>query len=235
MGVAANILNIAAIGGFFTVFTVFIIGFRVVRGGIVAVFLGLFAQQFFAVADRNLIIIGVNFVKGEKPVAVAAIFHKGRLQGRLNAGYFCQINIAAQGRLCAGFKIKFVDLIVVQNHHPGFFRVDGIDKHAFGHKNLRWHRGAPACESRGQRRYQKNGVGKQKAGRIAYPPPVPTRSKQRGLISLGKCRKQPKYFSLCYHVRCGFPPATLIISANRELGLRGAHLELYMCADVIAS
>ena len=36
-------------------------------------------------------------------------------------------------------QIKFVDLIVVQNHYTGFFRVDGIDKHTLCHKNL----GAP--------------------------------------------------------------------------------------------
>ena len=185
MRVTANVFNIAGFGICVGVFTVPIFRVGIMRSGIVAVFLGLFAQQFLAVADRNLIIIGVNFVKGEKPVSVAAIFDEGRLQRRLNAGYFCQINIAAQGRLCAGFKIKFVDLIVVQNHHTGFFRVDGIDKHTFCHKNLRGHRGAPACKSRGQRRCLKNWVGTQRFGRAAHRPACSTRSVQREINSEG--------------------------------------------------
>ncbi len=37
-------------------------------------------DQRLAIGDRNLIIIGVNFAKGEKAVTVAAVFDEGGLQ-----------------------------------------------------------------------------------------------------------------------------------------------------------
>jgi hypothetical protein len=52
-------------------------------GGLVCV-LGLFAQQGFAVGDRDLVIVRVDLVEGEKPVAVAAVLYKRGLEGGLD-------------------------------------------------------------------------------------------------------------------------------------------------------
>ena len=86
MRVAANIRNIALIFGFgffagFSggVIAIIIISLIIIRRGLRAVFCRLLFQQFLAVADRDLIIVGVDLVKGQKAVAIAAIFHKGRL------------------------------------------------------------------------------------------------------------------------------------------------------------
>ena len=84
MGVAANIGNIA-IGfaiGFAICFgcrIIIAISLIIICRGLRAVFGGLRFQQFLAVTDRNLIIVRMNFVKRQKAVAIAAIFHKGRL------------------------------------------------------------------------------------------------------------------------------------------------------------
>ena len=64
---------------------------------------------------------------------VAAIFDEGRLQRRLYARHFGEIDIAFEGPLGRGFEIKFLDLLSVENHHAGFFRVACIDQHTLGH------------------------------------------------------------------------------------------------------
>ena len=58
-------------------------------------------EELFPVLDRNLVIIGVDFVERQKTVAIAAIFDKGRLQGGLHAGHLGQIDIATQLFLAA--------------------------------------------------------------------------------------------------------------------------------------
>ena len=50
--------------------------------------LGLFGEQTFAIFTRDLIIIGVNFGKSQKAMAIAAIIDERRLQRRFDAGYF---------------------------------------------------------------------------------------------------------------------------------------------------
>ena len=60
--------------------------------GIVAGALG--SHQGLAVLDRDTVIVRVDFTEGEKTLAVAAIFNKGRLKGRLDAGHACEIDIA---------------------------------------------------------------------------------------------------------------------------------------------
>ncbi len=142
MRVAADIFHFRRSRAVIAAFIFF--GLIVFRGGLVALFLGMFGQQRFAVANRYLVIIGMNFVKSQKAMPIAAIINKGGLQGRLNAGYFRQIDIAPNGRFVLGFKIKFVNLLIVQHHHTGFFRVDGIDKHTFGHLCLQKCGGAQA-------------------------------------------------------------------------------------------
>ena len=48
------------------------------------------------VSRRDLIVVGMDFAKGQKAVAVAAIVHKRRLQRRFDPGYLCQIDVSAK-------------------------------------------------------------------------------------------------------------------------------------------
>ena len=54
-----------------------------------------FGDQRFAVGDRDLVVVRVNFRKRQKTVAVAAVVDKGRLQRRFDPGYFCKVDIAS--------------------------------------------------------------------------------------------------------------------------------------------
>ncbi len=42
--------------------------------------LGQFGHQFFAVGDRDLVVVGVDFVEGQEAVTIAAVFDESRLQ-----------------------------------------------------------------------------------------------------------------------------------------------------------
>ena len=128
MGIAANIGDLAG-GGFLIIAACFAVTVNlvVIAFGLRAVFFGLLFQQFLAITYRNLIIIGVNFVKGEEAVSIAAIFHKSRLQRRFNTGNFGEINVTAKRRFELRLEVEFLNLIVVGHNHPRFLRVDGID------------------------------------------------------------------------------------------------------------
>ena len=86
-----------------------------------------------AIGDRNLVIVGVDFRKGEEALSVPAIFHEGRLQRRLHARYLGKVDIAFEGPLGRGLEIKFLDFLSVENNHAGLFRVACIDQHTLGH------------------------------------------------------------------------------------------------------
>ena len=91
------------------------------------------ASSAMPVGDGDLVIIGMDFREGEEALAVSAIFDEGRLQRRLYARHLGEIDIAFERPLGGGLEIKFLDFLTVENDHPGFFRVAGIDKHALGH------------------------------------------------------------------------------------------------------
>ena len=77
----------------------------------------------------------------QEALAIAAILHKGGLQRRLNARHLGEIDVSLERPLGRGLEIKFLDFGSVENDHPCLFRVAGVDKHAFGHGNLRRARG----------------------------------------------------------------------------------------------
>ena len=53
----------------------------------------LFRQQAFPIGDRDLIVVGVYLVEGEKAVPIATIVHKRGLQRRLDPSHFGEIDI----------------------------------------------------------------------------------------------------------------------------------------------
>src|ERR1043166_1545057 len=97
----------------------------------------LLGEQGLTVGDRDLIVIGVDFRKGEEALPVAAVFDEGRLQRRLDARHLGEIDISLEGPLAGGFEIKFVDLLAVEYDHPGLLRATGVYQHALGHYVLR--------------------------------------------------------------------------------------------------
>jgi hypothetical protein len=97
----------------------------------------LLGEQRLPIGHGDLIIIRMDFGKGEETLAVAAIFHKGGLQGRFDPRHLGEIDVSLERPLGSGFEIKFLDLRTVENDHPRLFRVAGVDKHAFCHGNLR--------------------------------------------------------------------------------------------------
>ena len=110
-----------------------------VAGAVLALFfrlaVGAFVRldQRLTVGDRDLIVVVMDFAEGEKTVAVAAIFDEGRLQRRLYARDFCEIDIAAQLFALGGLEIKFFDAIAANHDNPGLLRMGRIDQHFVGH------------------------------------------------------------------------------------------------------
>ena len=93
----------------------------------------LLGEQGLTVRDRDLVVVGVDFRESQEALAIAAIFDEGSLERRLHTRHFREINVSLERPLGGGLEIKFLDLRTVENDHPCFFRVVGIDKHALGH------------------------------------------------------------------------------------------------------
>ena len=81
---------------FFSGFAAHHIGGRIIfflflgtQGGFFSRMFGFLGEKRFAILSRNLVIVGMDFGKGEKSVAVATIIDKGSLQRRFDPGYFC--------------------------------------------------------------------------------------------------------------------------------------------------
>ena len=112
-------------------FTPFLAG---ARTAIFFIFLGpcksaLFFDQRFAVGQRDLIIIGVNFGKGQKPVPIAAVIHKSRLKRGFNPRHFSQIDVSCNLAFVYCFKIEFFNTISVHHNNPCLLGMGGVDKH----------------------------------------------------------------------------------------------------------
>ena len=88
-----------------------------------------FAQQGIAIFFRDLIVIRVDFRKGEKAVTVSAIIDEGRLQRRLHARHLGKIDISLELLVLGRFEIKFLDPVSLGDGHAGFFPVAGVDQH----------------------------------------------------------------------------------------------------------
>ena len=98
-------------------------------GVLVLVLVGLFffgAQQGFAVGDRDLVVVGMDFGEGEEAVAVAAVLDEGRLERGLYAGDLGEVDVAPELPPRGGLEVEFLKPVTVSDDNPCLFRVDGI-------------------------------------------------------------------------------------------------------------
>src|SRR6185312_198602 len=104
-----------------------------IGGALGALFLG---DQRLSVGDRDLIIIGMDFRKGEEAVPVAAVIDEGRLQRRLDARDLGEIDVTAKLLAVGAFEVEFLDAVAAQDHDPGLLGVGRIDQHFVGHNKI---------------------------------------------------------------------------------------------------
>ena len=100
------------------------------------------------------------------------------------------------GRLEAASKSNSSTLDTVENDHPGFFRVAGVDKHALGHGNLR-RRGPPQHVARALKCAGETGHGAAHVGKLGgangaerprgAPDPGGARTMKRSVVA-SSCR-----------------------------------------------
>ena len=90
---------------------------------------GFLFKQRLPVGDRDLVVVGMDFVEGQEAVAVAAVVDEGCLQRRFDARDLCQINVAAKQFARRRLVIELLYAAVAEHHHPSFLRVGGVDKH----------------------------------------------------------------------------------------------------------
>ena len=106
----------------------------------------LFGQKRHAVCNGDLVVVGVDFGESQKAMAVSAIFHKGRLQRRLNARHFCEIDIAFERFARSAFEIKLFQLAAAGHDNACFLGLAGVDEHFVAHDiSLRRQAGFCSC------------------------------------------------------------------------------------------
>ena len=86
-----------------------------------------------------------EFPKSEETVPVSAVIDEGGLQRGLHSRHFREIDVASQRPFACRFEVELFDPVTSQHHHPGFFRVRGVDDHLVCHAEL-------SCGARKRRR-----------------------------------------------------------------------------------
>src|SRR5580704_14901060 len=76
---------------------------------------------------------------------MVAVIDKCRLQRGFNAGNFGEVDITLYLLLSGSFEIELFESIAVEHHHPGLFRVGGIDEHTSCHSGITPGRAAAAA------------------------------------------------------------------------------------------
>ena len=90
-------------------------------------------DQRLPVGNRDLIVVGMDFRECQEAMAIAAVVDEGRLQRRLNARDFGEIDITAKLFAVGALEIEFFDAIAAQHDDPGLLRVGRVDQHFVGH------------------------------------------------------------------------------------------------------
>jgi hypothetical protein len=104
------------------------------RATVVFLFLGaghrpLFLDQRLTVGDRDLVVIRVDFGEGQETVAVAAIFHEGRLQRGFDPRHLGQVDVPASWRLFTVSKSNSSTLFPSTTTTRVSSGMGGVDKH----------------------------------------------------------------------------------------------------------
>ena len=86
-------------------------------------------DQGFAVSNRNLIVVGMNFVERQETVSVAAVVDERRLKRRFDSGDFGEVDVPLELGLRGRLEVKFLGTVSLDDHDPGFFRVGRVDEH----------------------------------------------------------------------------------------------------------
>ncbi len=95
--------------------------------------LGLHLQQALPVGDGDLVVVGMDLAEGQEAVAATTVFDEGGLERGLHPDHLGEVDIALELLLGRCLDVEIFEAVTVQHHHAGFFRVCGIDQHAFGH------------------------------------------------------------------------------------------------------
>ena len=101
-----------------------------VGSALVALFL---RDQRLPVGDRDLVVVGMDFRERQEAVTVAAVVDERRLQRRLYAGDFGEVDITAKLFAVGALEVEFLDAIAAKHDDPGLFRVGRVDQHFVGH------------------------------------------------------------------------------------------------------
>ncbi len=80
-------------------------------------------------------------------MTVSAIINERRLKRGFDSCYFCEIDVASELTFVFRFKVEFLNLVSVDHHNAGLFRVGGIDKHFFSHNCLSTPKSEPSSAS----------------------------------------------------------------------------------------
>ncbi len=96
----------------------------------------LLLQKRLAIGDWNLVVIRMNFGKSEEAVTIAAIIDERGLKRRFDPRHFREVDIAPQRPFACRLEVELFDPITPEHHHPGFFRVRGVDDHFVCHEEL---------------------------------------------------------------------------------------------------
>ena len=131
---------------------------------LLAMGMGVLFEKLLPIGNGDLVVIRVDFGKGEETVPVAAVIDESRLKRRFYAGDLGQIDIAAKLLFIGRFEVKFLDAVTACDDNPGLLGVRGIDEHFVGHVELvrAWHT-ARRCRLRFAQARSKGGG----AGRMA--------------------------------------------------------------------
>jgi hypothetical protein len=77
-------------------------------------------EERLTIGDGDLIIIRMDFRKGEEAVTVTAVFHECGLKRRFDPCDFGEIDVSAELLLGSGLEIEFLDAVTAEHHHPSF-------------------------------------------------------------------------------------------------------------------
>ena len=143
---------------------------RALGGRLAGLLFRLLFEQRLPVGDRNLVVVGMDLVKGEETVAVAVIVDEGGLQRGFDPRDLRQIDVALQKGLVGGLEVELFELVAIDDDDPRFLRVGRVDKHALCHcRDVSMSRRARAHGGAGRARRESSGSGATAARRRASP------------------------------------------------------------------